>query len=201
MNAQPVSRDRFLIIGTVAALLLLSLALQATPEDLQAMLRYERSAIEAGEWWRLLTAHLVHLNWTHFTLNMLGLLLLVALFLRELTGKVLLMALICGALMVSLGLLLFSPEVEWYVGMSGMLHGLLAACLIRTIPHAPRLGLVLLALLVGKLLVEQVTGAPSSAIIGESIQVIGVAHIYGALGGAVIGAVALLAEMIGKRAG
>ena len=38
-------------------------------------LRYDRTALAAGQWWRLLTAHFVHLDFDHAALNSLGLLL------------------------------------------------------------------------------------------------------------------------------
>jgi membrane associated rhomboid family serine protease len=47
------------------------------------LLRYDRTAIAAGQWWRLLTAHIAHLNLHHAVLNTLGLVLLWALFARE----------------------------------------------------------------------------------------------------------------------
>src|ERR1700744_2926568 len=43
-------------------------------------LRYDRTALAAGEWWRLLTAHIVHLDLEHAVLNSLGLVLMWALF-------------------------------------------------------------------------------------------------------------------------
>ena len=43
-------------------------------------LRYEREAVLQGEYWRLLTGHLVHGTWLHLLLNGAGLGLVAALF-------------------------------------------------------------------------------------------------------------------------
>ena len=45
----------------------------------RALLRYDRAALAAGQWWRLLTAHVVHLGLEHAALNSLGLVLMWAL--------------------------------------------------------------------------------------------------------------------------
>src|ERR1700746_1774855 len=47
------------------------------------LLRYDRAALAAGQWWRLLTAHLVHLDFDHAALNSLGLVLMWALSARD----------------------------------------------------------------------------------------------------------------------
>src|SRR5688572_31528312 len=52
-------------------------------EAARVALRYERIALAAGEWWRLLSAHVVHLDLEHAVLNALGLVLMWALFARE----------------------------------------------------------------------------------------------------------------------
>jgi len=49
------------------------------PNSLQ-LLMWDRAAIDAGQWWRLLTAHLVHLDVRHLLLNIFGLLLIVEIF-------------------------------------------------------------------------------------------------------------------------
>src|SRR5215831_9002883 len=50
---------------------------------LRDALSYQRAAIGQGEWWRLLTAHFVHLDAGHASLNGLGLVLMWALFARD----------------------------------------------------------------------------------------------------------------------
>ncbi len=85
-------------------------------------LRYERQAVLEGQVWRLLTCHLVHLGWSHLLLNLTAGALVAAVLRSFAFARVLLPA----ALGVGLGLLLLSPGVGWYVGLSGVLHGLLA---------------------------------------------------------------------------
>ena len=74
--------------------------------------RLERELI-ASQPWRLLSAHLVHLGWTHLALNLAGLAVLWALLASVMPPRhwaVLMLA--CGA-GTTLGLLAFSPEVAW----------------------------------------------------------------------------------------
>jgi membrane associated rhomboid family serine protease len=42
-----------------------SLALGLGEDELRQWGRYDREALESGELWRLVTAHLVHLGWGH----------------------------------------------------------------------------------------------------------------------------------------
>src|SRR5438552_2270554 len=93
MTAQePVGRFKFglasvngdgrrgIALLAVCALLLLP---EVGGEGARLALRYDRAALAAGEWWRLITGHLVHLNLEHALLNTLGLALMWALFARD----------------------------------------------------------------------------------------------------------------------
>lgn len=151
--------------------------------DLAGELRYQRVDILHGQVWRLLSAHLLHLNGAHLLLNLCGLGLVWALFTRELSGAAGWLVLLCSALGVGLGLLVFDPRLEWYVGLSGVLHGLFVAgalCLWRERRTEAALMLVVLA---GKLLWEQLLGPlpGTSAVAGGPVVVD--AHLFGALGG------------------
>src|SRR3546814_5092394 len=57
----------------------LLLRLQAGGDETQAALRFSRQALEQGAWWRLFTAHFIHLGWAHTVLNIAGVLLCCAL--------------------------------------------------------------------------------------------------------------------------
>ncbi len=91
------------------------------------LLRYDRAAIAAGGWWRLLTAHIVHLDAHHLVLNGLGLVLMWSLFASDFDVVEWCIIVFAGALGISSGLWWLSPHVAWYVGASGVLHSVMAA--------------------------------------------------------------------------
>ncbi|MCP5169546.1 MAG: rhombosortase [Hahellaceae bacterium] len=99
-------------------------------------LEYQREAILNGELWRLVTGHLTHLGWTHGLLNMGGLILITHLFSSCWPRGQLLSAVFFIACLCSLLLLVLSPSLAYYVGLSGVLHGLMAQALL-TDRHYP----------------------------------------------------------------
>src|SRR5271156_1563169 len=96
-------------------------------DSVSALLRYDRSAIAGGGWWRLLTAHIVHLDVHHLILNELGLVLMWSLFAQDYDAVDWCIIVLSGALSISCGLWWLSPKVTWYVGASGVLHTVMAA--------------------------------------------------------------------------
>jgi rhomboid family GlyGly-CTERM serine protease len=154
-------------------------------EAAEALLRYERGALAGGQWWRLLTAHVVHLDLRHALLNTAGLALVWALFARNYSAKAWL-AIVLGAMAaIDAGLWLRDSTVQWYVGSSGVLHGAMAAGALAHIRLAERDGWLLAALLGAKLIYEQTVGAlPFSG----SDPVVVDAHLYGVLGGVAVAA-------------
>lgn len=90
-------------------------------------LRYERAPIAAGEWWRLVSAHLVHLGWSHLWINLAGLMLVWALVGDAFRPRYWWGFVAFGSLGISLGLWWWLPDLDWYVGLSGLLHGMLLA--------------------------------------------------------------------------
>lgn len=168
-------------------------ALLATfwPEAL-AHLRYDRSALMDGEIWRIASAHLVHLNPAHLLLNLLGLILLCELQWGELPLRHGYGLLGFSGVAISAGLWWLHPELAWYAGLSGVLHGLWAGCALYGLCFTPSLrpkarllylgGALLLAL---KLLVEFNFGAPANTAQLIGGNVVTASHLYGAVAGAV----------------
>ena len=159
-------------------------ALLAVPELIgepaRQLLSFDRAAIAAGQWWRLLTAHFVHLDLEHAVLNSLGVVLMWALFARDYSPWRW-AAIYCGsALAVSLGLWFLNPELEWYVGASGALHGVMTAGTIAHLRRRDLDGWILAIFIVGKLAFEQSAGALPFA--GDANTIVD-AHLYGAIGG------------------
>jgi rhomboid family GlyGly-CTERM serine protease len=97
-------------------------ALQAMPA-VAAALAYQRDLL-GTEPWRLVTAHLVHINWTHALINAATWWVLARLFAPDLSAWRQLITLGTSALFISLGLALLYPEMRWYRGASASLHAL-----------------------------------------------------------------------------
>lgn len=89
-------------------------------------LTYERDAIDAGQWWRLLTGQYVHLSFGHLAGNMLGLGIAWLLFAGNWRGwRFVWLVPLCVA-GSNIGMWLFHPTIDNYVGFSGALYGLIA---------------------------------------------------------------------------
>ena len=164
------------LLAVCALLLLLTLTGDAGRE----LLRYDRAALAQGELWRLVTAHLVHLDLHHALLNCLGLALMWILFARDYAPRQWLIVVLGSMAAIDAGLALWDSTLRWYVGSSGALHGVMAAGTLAHLRRRERDGWLLAAFLAGKLLWEQAVGAlPLSG----SDPVVVDAHLFGAAGG------------------
>ena len=158
-------------------------ALQLLPPDWHRALWYDRDAVTAGEYWRILTGNLVHLGWSHLALNITALLIGIWIFYPARTPIAWTAAQIVCSLATSLGLYWLSPDIAWCVGMSGALHGLLMIGALDWIMKGDRLGWGLLAVWVGKLAWEQYRGALPLSTEAVGSAVVTDAHLWGAIGG------------------
>jgi len=152
-----------------------------------ATLRYDRAAIVAGgEWYRLVSGHLYHHDATHLGWNLAGLALVAWLFVREYTPGQWLAILLGSTVAVDVGFLILEPQLTWYVGFSGVLHGLAAAGLVSWwMRYRDAMTLIASAVFALKLGWEHTVGALPFTAETLSIPVVHAAHTYGAIGGAV----------------
>lgn len=164
--------------------MLLMVALQMTPQPWQLHLRYDRDAVAAGEFWRLLTGNFVHLGWRHLGLNLLGLGLGTWAFAPDRSALQWLLATLVAALAVNLGLFYLTPEVRWCVGLSGVLHGLMIVGFGGWALQRERYAWGLLAVVLAKIAWEQSGGAMPWAADLAGGAVVADAHLWGAVGGA-----------------
>lgn len=171
-------RRGLLLLSVCVGLLLI----QCGGATAQRALRYDRDALAAGQWWRLLTGHLIHLGFEHAVLDVAGLALMWALFARDYSARGWFMIIGLSILGIDAGLWLLSSTTQWYVGSSGVLHGVLAAGTCAHLRRREADGWVLALLLIGKLLYEQTLG-PLPLTSGGAVIVD--AHLYGAAAGAV----------------
>ncbi len=182
------------------AVLLLGAAILAfaVPGDgLTGGLRFEREAIAGGQLWRLASAHFVHLGMSHAVLNVVGLLLIAWLVGKEYTVRQWLFVSAITIATIDAGLWWLLPELEWYVGLSGVLHGWLAAGVVVQVGRRRPDGLLLAGLLTGKLVFEALFGALPGSAETAGGPVVTEAHLYGAVGGLLAGL--LLSRFVRSR--
>ncbi len=168
--------------ATVIAVIVVCLLLFAgTPADFFA---YQRGHLLAGEYWRLLSGHFVHVTGAHLLLN-LAAWVLIWVYGRSVCSHLMWAVLLffC-ALGTGVGLLVFLPEIEWYTGLSGVLHGLfLAVAVLRlSAQRDDYAAWFILAVVAVKLAYEHFQG-PTPTVEWIGVRVIFEAHLYGAISG------------------
>jgi rhomboid family GlyGly-CTERM serine protease len=167
----------------VIVLLLISLILAAGGDEWRALGRYDRAALASGEYWRLVSGHLVHLGWGHLWPNLAALVAIALLLETTFRAAEWIVVAAASAAAIDLGLLALDPEVQWYVGLSGVLHGFVAAGAWALLLGRQTLGAVLAIGVSAKLIYEQVFGPVPFTAASVGGPVIVAAHLYGAVGG------------------
>jgi rhomboid family GlyGly-CTERM serine protease len=171
-----------------------------------AALEY-REALWTAEPWRLLTAHLVHVNFRHALVNAAAWCIVARLYAPELSPLRQALSLALGAVAIGIALATEYPEIAWYRGLSGALHSLyFAGATVWTaralLARASRSqDLWLPALLLGggtvKVALEQAAGDTTPHVAWIGINTVPQAHLVGAICGTLLGV--LFATLDGRR--
>ncbi len=185
--------DRSIVRRTAHWRVPLALAVVATLAEFagasgRAWFRYDRTSVADGEWWRLLTGHLVHLNPAHLALNLAGLVLVWLLAGNRLSTVAWAWVIAISIACMDLAFWFLDPGLSWYVGMSGLLHGLLLAGVVAGFKSAPVESVVLGLAVVLKITYEQFAGPLPGSEASAGGPVVVNAHLYGAIGGVLAGA-------------
>ena len=146
-------------------------------------LAWDRDVIAAGELWRLLSGHFVHLGWSHLLLNLAGLALVAWLVGGRFSWRRWLLIGAISVAAIDIGFWFLYPNLGWYVGLSGMLYGLLIAGLLAGVLQRDREAIILSVFIVAKIAWEQLMGPLPGSESTTGGRVIVEAHLYGALGG------------------
>ena len=174
------SRENWLLpLGFVAA----AFVIQLGGDDAREWLRYDRVWIGQGELWRLVSGHFTHLGWQHLGLNGASLVLIWYLVGRNLPLNTWLLTSLVIVVSIDAAFWTLNQELYWYVGMSGLLHGLLVAGIAARWPRIDAEAVVLAGLVVLKLGWEQWHGALPGSEVTSGGPVVVDAHLYGAIGG------------------
>jgi len=170
-------------------LAVISLLLELGGDGARHALAWNRTALEAGEFWRLLTGHFVHLSLKHLLLNLVGLALVVWIVGHAYTWSRWLFVVLLSIVTIDAGFWFLYAELGWYVGISGFLNGILAAGLVIGVANREPESIALFLIVLVKLTWEQTVGPmPGSESTSGGVVVVD-AHIYGAAGGLLAAAI------------
>jgi rhomboid family GlyGly-CTERM serine protease len=162
-------------------------AILALTEPLSSeWLAYDREQLNNFQWWRMITGHFLHTNTTHLLLNTAGLALLWALhghYFKNLCYFVQFLMLCLGT---SIGLYLFAEQMQWYVGLSGALHGLFVIGAYFDIQKTFKTGWIMLIGVWLKVIHEQIYGASEEVAKLIAANVAIDAHLFGTITGSLI---------------
>ena len=184
----------WITLGLAAICLGLYAAFGGTPD----LLVYDRAGIQAGQWWRAATGHLVHLDAHHLAYNIIAWIALG--FLYETShfggsGKLALGVFGLGGMVVTAALFLGMPATLRYCGLSAILNALFAAITIGLWRETgQRYWLAALGLDAAKIIWEATSGPIFST--GLAWPPVVGAHLAGFAAGC---ALAAIAEGTGKR--
>ncbi len=107
-----------IMVASICTLILLF-----APESIH-LLRYQSLEVSNGEWWRLITANFTHSGWNHWLLNLSGLVLIDYLY-QPTIKQINRTSLLVFCIFLNVIFLHIFMSLEWYVGLSGALHGYL----------------------------------------------------------------------------
>ena len=171
----------------VAVCISISACLQVFPDTFI----YWRESL-LGEFWRLWTAHWVHVGWVHFLLNMMAFACLPFIFPHTKAWHLLSLLLLLPPF-ISLVFYFYLPYIEAYAGLST------AVALVYLQYRKERnFALLVLGLIIAKLIWENTFGQTGTAqLIGS--PVLTEAHLYGAIGGAIFGGCYWLFQRLKKK--
>jgi len=173
---------------TLSILLLLTLIsgiLQLLPETLRETFHYRAGNIPSELYYLWLTPHLIHLSGIHYLINILSMAVVLFTFKAVFTPLRFFLLFAFSALMITLGLRYFSPDVLDYAGMSGVIYAILAAGLLWSTKKHPLIAGTAFFVIAGKVMYEQFYGPHLSiqTTLGEVVIVD--AHFYGFLSGTI----------------
>lgn len=177
------------------ALFIVSFILQAF--DWVDSWRFQRHLVERGEIWLLFSGHIVHLNWSHWLLNMAGLAIVAFFFSAHASIKQWLAVILVSICVISTGLWWWMLDVRAYVGLSGVLHGLFLYGALREVRFYPVSGYVLVTVLIAKLTWEFFNGALPGSEDMAGGRVLTEAHLLGAIGGILVWLIEWLKSRLG----
>lgn len=168
---------RFLLAPAVIALICVVISLQPQWHNYLALTEDGLLA----QPWRVFTTHLVHLNDQHLLMNLVALFLLAVIFRQQAQGRLLVNVMVISALFATIVPIAVSQEYL-FVGLSGVLHGIAVFAGVTMAKQGHKVGFVVLAAVVVKLIVDMTVQSGYQDWLGAEVAYL--SHLGGAIGGA-----------------
>ncbi|MGL6257984.1 rhombosortase [Vibrio sp. WXL210] len=154
----------YLVVMIVSVI---ALALQF--DSTQVYVSWHRQYILDGQWWRIITGHFSHTNTYHLFINLATFWVMAFIFQpapRQLTWLLL-------ALSGCIGLTNFAGDVEIYLGLSGVLHGVFAFYALDEALNGRRSSWLLVIGISAKVAWEQLVGpsAETASLINANVAI------------------------------
>jgi rhomboid family GlyGly-CTERM serine protease len=141
--------------GIYLAIILLIVLLKLLDPLSSEYLRFDRALINTGEIWRLFGAHFVHFSTIHMLVNLLAVCLVAYIAGESLNNLLGIVLILWCSSVVGTGLYLFASDLSYYVGLSGVLHGLLVVSPFVSKFYSRKVALVFLSAIILKVIWEQ----------------------------------------------
>jgi rhomboid family GlyGly-CTERM serine protease len=152
------------------------------PDGVGSMLAFERHEIMAGQVWRLWTAHLIHYSSWHAFADIAVLGLVAAMAERLFGARLIVIAMLLGAPMISLGLLALVPEMTHYEGSSALSYLFGTWCSVFLWRFSPKLHstiAVVTGAAVAKLVIDAFGLLSALSSLPDGVKVAWQAHLLG----------------------
>ncbi len=146
-------------------------------------LAFSHTALKEFEFWRLITATFCHTNFNHLLMNISGLLITIFLFIDTFKKTKLWPLILFNSVLISTMIFFLDPKILWYVGLSGVLHGLFSYAVCSDLIRKDRWGYILGFAIIVKISFEQLHGAEKATMLLINAPVLINAHLYGAISG------------------
>lgn len=149
----------------------------------RSTLQYDRLSIINGDYWRVLTCHFSHVSWRHLLLNLIGFVFVFSLFFQRYSPAQWISATVFCSVFIAVGFLIFSPNLAWYMGFSGLIHAFLVMGLVAEIKEKRKIYYLGLAAVFAKVLMEKYVGPSVYMRDFLDFRVVADAHVFGVLSG------------------
>ena len=141
--------------ATWIGIAVLCLIVYLAGDGLAAIFQFDRDAITRGEYWRLLTSHVTHLSFAHLTLNLLALALCTYVANPKHAVAYILAMWLWLMAFTGVGLYFYALDLNYYVGLSGALHGALLIAIVPSPYYSRFIRILVVVVILGKVMWEQ----------------------------------------------